>query len=141
VTNDHYCSIKSFIYIILILILEREVPTEQIEEDSENLWNFLQSRVSNMQGQTTSTSSAMSLMRQYLNMPYQNLNCNVAEWWFSHKSVLHPLSEIALKYTMIPATSVPSERIFSKTGQIMSARRNRLLPDNLDTLIFLHKNM
>lgn len=136
-TNDHYCSIKFFIYIILILILEREVPTDQIEEDSENLWNFLQSRVNNVQGQTTSTSSAMSLMRQYLNMPYQNLNCNVAEWWLNH----HPLSEIALKYTMIPATSVPSERIFSKTGQIMSARRNRLLPDNLDTLIFLHKNM
>ncbi|XP_050056116.1 E3 SUMO-protein ligase ZBED1-like [Aphis gossypii] len=120
---------------------EREVSTDQIEEDSENLWNFLQSRVNNVQGQTTSTSSAMSLMRQYLNMPYQNLNCNVAEWWLNHKSVLHPLSEIALKYTMIPATSVPSERIFSKTGQIMSARRNRLLPDNLDTLIFLHKNM
>ncbi|KAL4136315.1 hypothetical protein QTP88_007863 [Uroleucon formosanum] len=120
---------------------EREVPTEQIEEDSENLWNFLQNRVNNVQGQTTSTSSAISLMRQYLNMPYQNLNCNVAEWWLSHKSVLHPLSEIALKYTMIPATSVPSERIFSKTGQIMSARRNILLPDNLDTLIFLHKNM
>ncbi|KAF0714432.1 Uncharacterized protein FWK35_00032648, partial [Aphis craccivora] len=77
---------------------EREVPTDQIEEDSENLWNFLQSRISNVQGQTTSTSSAMT-------------------------------------------TSVPSERIFSKTGQIMSARRNRLLPDNQDTLIFLHKNI
>jgi len=140
-TISHYCSIKSFIYIILILILEREVPTDQIEEDSENLWNYLQSKVNNEQGQTTSTSSAITLMRQYLNMPYQNLNCNVAEWWLSHKSILHPLSEIALKYTMIPATSVLSERIFSKTGQIMSARRNRLLPDNLDTLIFLHKNM
>lgn len=103
--------------------------------------NFLQSRVNNVQCQTTSTSSAISLMKQYLNMPYQNLNCNVAEWWLNHKSVLHPLSEVALKYAMIPATSVPSERIFSKTGQIMSARRNRLLPDNLDTLIFLHKNM
>lgn len=134
-------TIKSIIYIIIILILEREVPTEQVEEDSENLWNFLQNRVNNVQCQTTSTSSAISLMRQYLNMPYQNLSCNVAEWWLSHKSVLHPLSEIALKYATIPATSVPSERIFSKTGQIMSARRNRLLPDNLDTLIFLHKNM
>lgn len=81
-TNDHYCSIKSFIYIILILILEHEVPTEQIEDDSENLWNFLQSRVSNVQGQTTSTSSALSLVRQYLNMPYQNLNCNVLAMWY-----------------------------------------------------------
>ncbi|KAF0704108.1 zinc finger BED domain-containing protein 1-like, partial [Aphis craccivora] len=44
------------------------------------------------------------------------------------------IKEVALKYASIPATSVPSERIFSKTGQIISARRNRLLPENLDTL-------
>jgi len=54
--------------------------------------------------------------------------------------VLYPLSNIAEKYAIIPATSVPSERIFSKAGQILCARRNRL-PDNLDTLIFLSKNM
>lgn len=38
----------------------------------------------------------------------------------------------------IPATSVPSESVFSKPGQIVSARRNRLLPDNVDKLIFLN---
>lgn len=76
-----------------------------------------------------------------MNMPYQSLNCNVSEYWSNHKLMLYPLSEIALKYIMIPATSVPSETIFSKAGQFMSARRNRLLPDNLDTLVFLNKNM
>ncbi|XP_060877420.1 E3 SUMO-protein ligase ZBED1-like [Metopolophium dirhodum] len=104
----------------MIVNIKREVTTEQVEEDSENLWSFLQSRVNSVQGQTTSTSSAITLMKQYLHMSYQNLNCDVAEWWLSHKSVLHPLSEVALTYAMIPATSVPSERIFSKTGQLMS---------------------
>lgn len=65
----------------------------------------------------------------------------MVEWWLSYKSLLHPLSEVALKYAMIPVTSVPLQRIFSKIGQIMSNRWNRLLPDNLDTIIFLHKNM
>lgn len=117
------------------------MPTGHDKDNSDNLWNFLINRVSSVQSTSTSNSSAIVLMKQYMNMPYQHLNCNIVEYWRDHKSLLHPLSEIALKYIMIPATSVPSERIFSKTGQIMSARRNRLLPDNLDTLVFLNKNM
>lgn len=118
------------------------MPTIQDrEDDSDNLWNFLRNKVNSVQSQTTTTSCATALMRQYLNMPYQDLNCNLAEYWRNHKSVLYPLNEVALKYNSIPATSVPSERIFSKTGQIISARRNRLLPENLDTLVFLNKNM
>lgn len=74
-------------------------------------------------------------------MPHQDLKCNVAQFWNEHKSVLAPLSDVALKYSIIPATSVPAERIFSKAGQILSARRNRLLPKNLDMLIFLNKNI
>jgi len=38
-------------------------------------------------------------------------------------------------------TSIPSERVFSKAGKIVSARRNRLLPDNVDKLIFLNANL
>jgi len=35
------------------------------------------------------------------------------------------------------ATSVPSERIFSKAGQVMTDIRNRLTGDNLNKLLFL----
>lgn len=115
--------------------------SHQMEDSSDNLWKYLIDQVGNVQTHTTTTSSSTALLKQYLNMPYQGLNCNVAEFWRNHKSLLNPLDKIALKYIMIPATSVPSERIFSKTGQIMSARRNRLLPKNLDTLVFLNKNM
>jgi len=97
--------------------------------------------VLSVNNQTTSTSSTTVLMRQYLNMPHQGITYNVAKYWHEHKFVLTPLSEIALKYLIVPATSVPAERIFSKAGQILSAQRNRLLPKNLDILIFLNKNM
>lgn len=127
---------------ILYLISEKVTATiNEDDEDDDNVWSFLQSRVSNVQLQTTTTSSATALMRQYLSMPHQEMKCNVATYWNENKSVLDPLCDIALKYSIIPATSVPSERIFSKAGQILSARRNRLLPKNLDILIFLNKNM
>lgn len=61
-----------------------------------------------------------------------NLKSNIFNYWNQHKSVLCSLGDIALKYAIIPATSVPSERIFSKAGQILSAWRNRLLPKILD---------
>lgn len=114
---------------------------ENVEEQEDNIWEFLQSKVSRVRSSSTVTSDATALMRQYLNSPHRDLKSNIFDYWNQHKSVLHPLSDIALKYAIIPATSVPSERIFSKAGQILSARRNRLLPDNLDTLIFLSKNM
>ncbi|KAL4125996.1 hypothetical protein QTP88_010228 [Uroleucon formosanum] len=101
-----------------------EQPTyqENLNTDDGNVWNFLNYKVTNVQSQTITTSSATSLMRRYLSMPHQNLKCNVAVFWNDRKTVLSPLSDIALKYCIIPATSVSAERIFSKAGQILNAR-------------------
>ena len=40
-----------------------------------------------------------------------------------------------------PATSVPSERIFSEAGYIACARCSRILPRNLNKFIFIKKNI
>ncbi|XP_050062434.1 E3 SUMO-protein ligase ZBED1-like [Aphis gossypii] len=141
--NDAEASVVSEIASLMGNVSNTEQATVQIDviEDDDNVWNFLQSKVTTVQSQTTSTSSATALMKQYLNMPHLDLKCDVLTYWNDHKVVLAPLINIALKYCIIPATSVPSERIFSKAGQILSARRNRLLPKNVDMLIFLNKNL
>ncbi len=41
----------------------------------------------------------------------------------------------------VQGTSVPSERVFSMAGDIVTASRSRLLAENVDKLIFLQKNM
>ena len=38
-------------------------------------------------------------------------------------------------------TSVPSERVFSTAGHVCNDSRSRLLPENVNKLIFLAKNM
>ena len=37
------------------------------------------------------------------------------------------------------ATSVPSERLFSKAGELVSAKRNRIKAKNVDMMLFLNK--
>uniref|UniRef100_A0A2S2P8M9 Zinc finger BED domain-containing protein 1 n=1 Tax=Schizaphis graminum TaxID=13262 RepID=A0A2S2P8M9_SCHGA len=98
--------------------------------ENENLLDYLQAKVTTIRSETTDTSTAVTLVRQYIDLPYLNLKEDPMQFWKNHFSVLDPLTELALKYACIPATSVPSERIFSKAGQIVSQRRNRLSPKN-----------
>ena len=57
-----------------------------------------------------------------------------------NKHILLNLSILAQKYLSIVATSVPSESLFSATGNIVGAKRAALLPENVEKLVFLHEN-
>ncbi|KAF0702725.1 zinc finger BED domain-containing protein 1-like [Aphis craccivora] len=81
------------------------------------------------------------MMRQYLEMPHLERIKHPLEFWKKYKQTFPELYKINLKYLCVPATSVPSERVFSKTGQITNDRRNRLSPKNLDYIIFLNSNL
>ncbi|XP_011668672.1 zinc finger BED domain-containing protein 1 isoform X2 [Strongylocentrotus purpuratus] len=72
-------------------------------------------------------------------MPVQ-LTVNPLTWWQGNYGRFPLLQQLARKYLAIPATSVPSERVFSAAGSIVTAKRSCLLPENLDMLIFLSEN-
>ena len=44
------------------------------------------------------------------------------------------------QYLCVPASSTSSERSFSIAGNIVTERRNRLLPENVEMLTFLKIN-
>lgn len=68
------------------------------------------------------------------------LNGNVLMWW-KEQVDLPLLSKLARSYLSIPATSIPSERVFSTAGDIVTAQRSLLLSEHVDQLIFLKKNL
>ena len=77
----------------------------------------------------------------FQNEPALDPDSNPMEWWKRNEERFPKLSRITKQLMCIPATSVPSERIFSVSGNIASDKRSRLKPENIDMLVFLHKNL
>lgn len=63
---------------------------------------------------------------------------NPLEWWRVKQHQYPILSKIASKILAIPATSAPSERVFSVAGITIAKERSRLDPTNAGDLVFLH---
>ncbi|MBW0570346.1 hypothetical protein O181_110061 [Austropuccinia psidii MF-1] len=51
---------------------------------------------------------------------------SILEWWKSHKNRFPILSKIARDYLEIPATSAPSERVFSEAGNLITNKKTSL---------------
>jgi len=73
--------------------------------------------------------------RLYLQQPIIDRKQSPIEFWL--KSPFPILTKIALKYFTVVATSVPSERLFSKAGNIITDNRSRLNHRRLEKLVFL----
>jgi hypothetical protein len=64
---------------------------------------------------------------------------NPFKWWKENCENFPKLAFLARKLACIPATSVPSERVFSLAGGTVTKLRASFDPDSVDKLVFLHK--
>lgn len=61
-------------------------------------------------------------------------------WWKENEAKFPTLALLAKSYLAIPATSTPSERLFSAAGNIVTKKRASLTSKHVDMLTFLHSN-
>ena len=62
-------------------------------------------------------------------------------WWSQRTAVYPQLHKLARRHLGVPATSVPSERLFSTAGELISQRRTCLKPKNVNNLLFFNKSL
>ena len=63
------------------------------------------------------------------------------QWWRLHEGQFPLLATVARSMLAIPGTSVPSERVFSTAGDIITANRACLKWHKVDKMLFLKMNM
>ena len=88
------------------------------------------------------TANRFACITDYNNMPYPTRDVSHLVWWKNRKEEgkLLPLLQVVNKFGCIPATSVPSECLFSNAGELVDEHRSRIHPNNVNMILFLHNN-
>lgn len=82
-------------------------------------------------------------LNNYLHRPLADGESNPLTWWKVHEVNFPNISRLVKKYLCIPATSTPSERVFSVAGNVVTSQMSLLKPAtmNIDNTVFLTKNL
>jgi len=106
-------------------------------EEGQVLWSYEMVR-DNIRREVQLYKDARGMM---LRDPTTRIIGNPLEWWRVNNNTYPHLSKLALKYLSIPATSAPSERVFSTAGLTIAKERARLESSRANELVFLHESI
>ena len=77
---------------------------------------------------------------EYLREDKIKFTQNPFEWWMNKKSKYPILARLARIYLAVPATSTPSERLFSDAGNLLTSKRSRINAELFKRMMFLKRN-
>ena len=84
---------------------------------------------------------AESILSAYVNDFSTMKKCsNVLEFWQTNSVKYGKLSDIAIGYLTIPASTATIERVFSIAGDVVDVKRNRIRPKQLEMETMLRFN-
>ena len=93
---------------------------------------------------TTSLLSELDIYKNEISLRFidkiSKKRNNPLEWWKVNACRFPNIAKLARAVLSIPATSAPSERVFSTAGRTISKERASMLPEHADDLVFLHDN-
>lgn len=105
-----------------------------------NLWKTLDMEVAETQKTKNATADSITEVQRYLAETNIPRNQDPLKYWKLNQKIYPNLHQLALKTLCSPSSSVPCERVFSKAGELVCKRRNRLGAKTLQKLLFLNKN-
>ncbi|MGH0174049.1 UNVERIFIED_CONTAM: hypothetical protein FKN15_066777 [Acipenser sinensis] len=93
--------------------------------------------------QQTHTTSKETLIQQEITIYASETPLNISDpliWWKNYQTHFPNLAALAKSILSIPATLVPSKRVFSKAGMLVNKLHSSLKSENVDAIILLNKN-
>ena len=122
-------------------------PSNELLANADDIRCLHDSRISklnaNREGQgENSTDNYIILINEYLKLPLLPWANDPLDTWRikMNDGVLIPMIPVVKQFACISATSVPSEQVFSKAGDLVRKKRSALSHKNIDMLLFLNKN-
>uniref|UniRef100_A0A8C5N3T4 BED-type domain-containing protein n=1 Tax=Gouania willdenowi TaxID=441366 RepID=A0A8C5N3T4_GOUWI len=119
---------------------EEECPATQAQGSSRNvLGSSSDSSCSDEEDEKQNREVQREVLQYFGEHPLSKKE-DPLSWWRENAARYPTLAKLAKSFLSIPATSTPSERLFSAAGNIASKRRASLTPDHVNMLTFLHCN-
>ncbi|KAJ8878467.1 hypothetical protein PR048_019045 [Dryococelus australis] len=107
---------------------------------TSSLLGFVKKLKEEKQKNLSGTVDNIMMLRQYLERNNVDDDVHSMLFWKVSGNDISSLQTCAKKFLSTPATSVPSGRIFSKTGLAISENRSNIKPKNVDRLVFNYSN-
>ncbi|XP_050064545.1 E3 SUMO-protein ligase ZBED1-like [Aphis gossypii] len=111
--------------------------TEIASTSTSDIWKSFDEQVSSLVGQNNSSVASVVEMDKYMNECLLSRHMDPLKWWSERKYIYPRLYEMMKRRLCVPATSVPSERIFSKAVQVLTQRRSRMTTSKVEKIIFI----
>jgi hypothetical protein len=83
------------------------------------------------------TDDLESEIREYFQSKLEGQHINVLDYWRINQAIYPSMAAMAQCYLAIPATSAPSERVFSKCKAIVGPQRASLSSESIEHLLCL----
>jgi hypothetical protein len=106
--------------------------------DDEPSWTWKKAKNDLLAKHMPASFSADRELQQYRCMSV--ISDDVLHWWKMQTDTFPRLSILAKGILAIPATSAPSERVFSIAGLTIQAKRSRLASAKVNRIVFVHDN-
>lgn len=145
VSKEGYTQTKAKVQQLIANLVREEnyaAPLPEVVPVKENLiWGEFDKQNLVDISVSTPSSTAIIELRQYCEEPTIDRHESPLEWWQKRELVYPRLAILAKRYLCLVPTSVPSERVFSRAGELISKKRNRLNNKNVRAIMFLNGNM
>lgn len=115
--------------------------TSEPKRKKISIWDDYETIICKVRPTGTPTSQAIVEVQRYIDDAPIRRNEDPLKWWLQHKYIYPNLATIVRSKCNMVATSVPSERMFSKAGNLINERRTRLTSKKVKELMFLNANI